>query len=235
MTEQEIFEGNALIAVFMGCELLDFPKTENYIGESWYCGDFLKLFDDRTPAKVRTELLKFHCDWNWIMPVVAKIRGYKVWRNNENHDEGLATFSSLSISIDFEGYNTLNHCIITGSITHCIKEADGGNGYEKVPMPQIAIHQKESDFKAERCMEPIFQAVVAFIKWINQNKKTEPTSNAQTVDNRSNFEKALEWWGELDSDKRADVEREFGYHGHDIGTTEQDVLYFYTETFENKK
>ena len=72
MTPQEIEAGNRIIAVFMDCTLIDYPKTEHYIGESWYAGDFLAPFDDRTPPKVRTENLKFHSDWNWLMPAYAK-------------------------------------------------------------------------------------------------------------------------------------------------------------------
>jgi hypothetical protein len=144
MTEQEIIEGNKLIAVFMGCELLDFPKTENYIGESWYCGDFLKPFDDRTPAKVRTELLKFNSDWNWLMPVADKI-------------EKLSTSEGLPQ----DARNRFFISIKTPSGVGYITKDDTC----KMPVPTDARVFGESR------IESTWLAVVAFIKWLNQNKK----------------------------------------------------------------
>lgn len=45
--------------------------------------------------------------------------------------------------------------------------------------------------------------------------------------------KALEWWDELDSEQKEKIERDFGYYGHDIGTTESDIVFFYSEIFKN--
>jgi hypothetical protein len=43
------------------------------------------------------------------------------------------------------------------------------------------------------------------------------------------MKKALEWWDNFTTEEKNDIEREHGYYGHDIGTTEEDVLYFYTQ------
>lgn len=74
MTNQEILEGNDLLAKFMGMTYEDSwsrlwkpninitpPEFFNYLCEQM--GDYKWYIDE----------LKFNLDWNWIMPVVEKI------------------------------------------------------------------------------------------------------------------------------------------------------------------
>jgi hypothetical protein len=42
------------------------------------------------------------------------------------------------------------------------------------------------------------------------------------------------WWTSMELSEQENIEKEFGYYGHDIGTTVQDIIYFYTEKFINK-
>ena len=65
MTEQEIIDGNMLIAKFMGAmphrngEIVRFPKSmKGYVPEH----------------------LKYHSSWSWLMPVVEKIESDKIAR-----------------------------------------------------------------------------------------------------------------------------------------------------------
>lgn len=67
--EQQIIEGNTLIAKFMGAviiehypdhDLLDFLHRDNYPDNNRYYA---------------TTSLKYHKEWNWIIPVVRKIKG----------------------------------------------------------------------------------------------------------------------------------------------------------------
>ena len=62
-----------------------------------------------------------------------------------------------------------------------------------------------------------------------QNQPLQQTA----VSGSSIRQTALSWWDDLELYEREKIEREFGYYGHDIGTTEDDVIYFYTETFKN--
>lgn len=87
MTQQEILEGNKLIAEFMGLYpkkswttlwMIDLKKC------SYQFNDFItSLMEDE--AWYITEL-KFNSSWNWLMPVVEKIESMGFWFNiKKNH------------------------------------------------------------------------------------------------------------------------------------------------------
>lgn len=66
MTEQEILEGNILIAEFMGWEV------QKDIKNLWYS-------NNGSESISRPSSMEFHSSWSWLMPVVEKIEslGYK--------------------------------------------------------------------------------------------------------------------------------------------------------------
>jgi hypothetical protein len=61
MLENEILEGNKLIAEFMGA-IADTGETEG-----WFGGIMFPHGYDRTLA------LKYNSSWDWLMPVIAKV------------------------------------------------------------------------------------------------------------------------------------------------------------------
>jgi len=66
MTEQEILEGNKLIAKFMGAEIDEnFARFLNYSNDS-VSGRGYHIFE-----------LLYHSSWDWLMPVVEKIESLK--------------------------------------------------------------------------------------------------------------------------------------------------------------
>lgn len=75
MTQEEIIEGNKLIAEFMGGKSY---KGSNYIFYSFINGnikpysEFLDEFKWGYGCPLDYEL-KFHSSWDWLMPVVEKI------------------------------------------------------------------------------------------------------------------------------------------------------------------
>lgn len=74
MTQEEILEGNKLIAEFMGFAYLDdfnYPE-QNEVG--WY----------NSEGDCCGKELYFHSSWDWLMPVVEKIENIDI-RNNK-HD-----------------------------------------------------------------------------------------------------------------------------------------------------
>lgn len=65
--ENEILEGNALIAEFMGKTV--YPRTWSEKKKEWiYDKKWKGQGCDYEPFQ-----LKYHEDWNWIMPAVEKI------------------------------------------------------------------------------------------------------------------------------------------------------------------
>lgn len=74
MTQEEILEGNKLIAEFMGCygsihycgneEIYAYGFKDTHITERW----IESKFNNRTP---------YHESWDWLMPVVEKIESLK--------------------------------------------------------------------------------------------------------------------------------------------------------------
>ena len=84
MTNQEIIEGNKLIAQFLGGIIVE-PKVDNEGNCLFDMGKTRKQNEQFWNSKS----LKYHKDWNWLMPCVTKcvengIR-YSEW-TNQLHD-----------------------------------------------------------------------------------------------------------------------------------------------------
>jgi hypothetical protein len=75
-------ENNKLIAEFMGF------KLQQDTNERWFGQYFTTPNDSWTN---RIELLHFHTDWNWLMPVVEKIEelGYDFDINKRENDNNV--------------------------------------------------------------------------------------------------------------------------------------------------
>lgn len=43
------------------------------------------------------------------------------------------------------------------------------------------------------------------------------------------MEKAIDWWDNLSNIECIGLERKYGFYGHDIGVTEDDILFMYEE------
>lgn len=65
MTDQQILEGNALIAKFMNWTYGHPDRTEPRWQNQW--------FTPKKEGQYRHEILKFDSSWNWLMPVAEKI------------------------------------------------------------------------------------------------------------------------------------------------------------------
>ena len=95
--EQQIIEGNKLIAEFMGGERhwlngMKEPFTDDTIWGYYDVGvNIISTYSGRPIALVND--LKYHTSWDWLMPVVEKIEslGYEVligknlYRENSHH------------------------------------------------------------------------------------------------------------------------------------------------------
>jgi hypothetical protein len=79
MEQQEIIEGNLLLAAFDGWKLRDEPYVNsNRESFPWWeklkDGEVIKTYHhDILSAKGRFEYGSYHSSWDWIMPVVERI------------------------------------------------------------------------------------------------------------------------------------------------------------------
>lgn len=135
MKEQEIIEGNKLIAEFMGLE------WKLHLGRRY-------LYNH---AWIPLENLKYHSSWDWLMPVVEKIETMVI-QVPEKYKRGFMKDSTeASVSIDsfydereeFKGWTWSVHF-------------NAGN--------YIADHTGD---RIKTKIESIYLAVLAFIKWYN--------------------------------------------------------------------
>lgn len=80
MTQEEIIKGNKLIAIFMRGKYHIATEGHNEDDEILFPTS-PTIFESMLQRSV--ERLKYHIDWNWLMPVVEKIdhKGYDVFIN----------------------------------------------------------------------------------------------------------------------------------------------------------
>jgi len=142
----EITEGNKLIAEFMG-----FGPPKKQIGDkTYYVGS-----SDGEPT------YGYNNSWDWLMPVVEKIRNFK----DGIYDMEGFTFGGMSVHISSR-YSRGWTCHIFGTLSVLHINSDKTHSYSKLPDYSVSIDSnKNSEF-----IEPIWQAVIQFIKWYNQNK-----------------------------------------------------------------
>lgn len=77
MTQEEILEGNKLIAKFMGYTWSKENDNKTYLKSTP---------DQKNIYSIRPQLLKYHSSWDWLMPVVEKIESLVFWFNiKKNH------------------------------------------------------------------------------------------------------------------------------------------------------
>jgi hypothetical protein len=73
MTKEEILKGNKILADFMGVK----PKMESPDVYYWSDTPFFSVRENNPEKVMRAivEYSKYHTSWDWLMPVVMKIRG----------------------------------------------------------------------------------------------------------------------------------------------------------------
>jgi len=151
MTEQEIIDGNKLIAVFMGI-----PTCDRCNG----CG----RYKFGSSIYYRPDEMKYHTSWDWLMPVVEKIRSLRAY----NNEKELSMMSNITVGI--EGTNNLNgahnnwRSHLLGRITFIKYAPDKTQTYEGIETPHIVSHSSNS-------IECIYKIVTQFITWYNSQTK----------------------------------------------------------------
>lgn len=78
MSEQEIIEGNRLIAEFVDYEKESFEDEpiRYYVHNHLICTEDINPWESSSEdwnSWLTTEEMKFHSSWDWLMPVVEKI------------------------------------------------------------------------------------------------------------------------------------------------------------------
>lgn len=106
--------------------------------------------------------LEYDVSWDWLMPVVEKIR-----RGNY----GKEAFGSVLVAMDVSGFQGKWSCSILGSLTYQTSTYDGKGKYDeftKVEIPSMTVYNE--DYKTN-LLECTHKAVVEFIKWYNDSKE----------------------------------------------------------------
>lgn len=124
MTEKEILDGNILIADFMGWQSYWLhggkkgntvcPSMDRLYGYILPKGLTQKTMNDEPFENV--EYLRFHTSWDWLMPVVEKIK------NTLSEAEHKCNFEPESALFDYQlfiesGHDTIRHLIIWARIS----------------------------------------------------------------------------------------------------------------------
>ena len=81
MSEQEIIEGNRLIAEWLGYEIDPLAEEDEpiryYVDDHIECVadgiDYWETFEEDWTSWLYPEQMKFHSSWDWLMPVIDKI------------------------------------------------------------------------------------------------------------------------------------------------------------------
>ena len=132
---KDIQENNRLIAQFMGFTIeknLGYYDNEMLMGQNVYDQQNGNCFDE----------LLFNTSWDWLMPVVEKIR-----------EEG----AEISIS-----YRQGIHP--TGCYTYCrLNKSTFSNSW--------GVHKNAKGNRTMTMKEAVYNSVVEFIKWYNENKE----------------------------------------------------------------
>ena len=92
MKPKEVFKNNVLIAEFMGWERHSDFDWKVLEGNDWI-------------IKTRSEGLIFHCSWDWLMPVIAKIKAsdeYRDWVDGSGQFEREISVCPGNITHTFE-------------------------------------------------------------------------------------------------------------------------------------
>lgn len=89
MTDEEIKEGNELIARFLGYELITPAMRRN--PEQWTASYWQKDHPRKQTVLCREGLLRYNAAWSWLMPVVKQCNEIVVGLKLEEDDLTLLT------------------------------------------------------------------------------------------------------------------------------------------------
>lgn len=93
MTQEEILEGNILIAEFMGLQ------TGKHLGYNRWQDDWFDNLDVINGQ--RNEKLLFDSDWNWLIPVVEKITSDDLYLKYKNETSNIVSEGGIYINTKF--------------------------------------------------------------------------------------------------------------------------------------
>jgi hypothetical protein len=139
-----IEEKNKLIAEFMGGK---FKCVKFDLLDTWTID--LPWFDDPSNSSLYfVKQLRYHLSWDWLVPVVEKIEniGVNVQIKGKYHPWHKKTYNQTTIVYDI------------------YKDID-----ENRATDLIELYRKSSETSFNK-LDTVFEAVVEFIEWYNENK-----------------------------------------------------------------
>lgn len=112
-TQNEIIEGNKLIAEFMGMKKGHPDADERRWKNDWF-ESLISAGNEFETRGRHSEPLKFDSSWDWLMPVVGKIESLGYWVNFIDGDVFIYQNVNLIIPnpIHFADYKKIDICWI---------------------------------------------------------------------------------------------------------------------------
>ena len=109
MTQEEILEGNKLIAEWLGYEIDSLAEEDEperyYVYDHIECiadgVDYWETFDQDWTSWLYPDQMKFHSDWNWLIPVVKKITSDDLYLKYKNETSNIVSEGGIYINTKF--------------------------------------------------------------------------------------------------------------------------------------
>ena len=122
MTQEQIIEGNKLLAEFMGYEHNELEDDDVTI--TYNCYDHLENISGKKPWEstiddyaswLRPDEMKFHSDWNWLMSVVDKIEDLRCKDIEDNEIQWFVVIGEGADCRIYHDYSDVDEIIVYGA------------------------------------------------------------------------------------------------------------------------
>lgn len=147
---------NELIAEFDGwIRNPDYNKGSRI---QWTHPKYSTKLSDTLYIPTTPESMKYATSWDWLMPVVEKIK---------SGSYGREAFGSVHIYIQATGFRSKWNCSILGSLTYQVPINRTQHTYSQIDIPHISVYCEEDN----RPIVCTLKAVIEFIRWYNIQSK----------------------------------------------------------------
>lgn len=112
MTNEEILNGNKLLAEFMGAK---FDNHDNQHQKHWLFPNSLNWYHNTVPGYIFKHNLKYHSDWNWLMSVVDKIEDLRYKDIEDNEIQWFVVIGEGADCRIYHDYSDVDEIVVYGA------------------------------------------------------------------------------------------------------------------------